>query len=143
MERLREPEVICCKSISEDDAQKHACDCGLMGAVIHMAVAMHLEIETWVGLRQDDDFSADTSDSLAHLINQLENMRTFVISSSGISERDVGAHRDCTPWTSFTVEDIFAEHRVKDLIPINESLFVRRALAAGLLPGYACDTWGG
>ncbi|KAK3309439.1 uncharacterized protein B0T15DRAFT_545201 [Chaetomium strumarium] len=123
MERLINHEASCCKS-KRNKKWKRTCDCAMLGAVLRMATAM--EVEAWFERGRDDDFSVHTSDSLFSLIVQLENMRHSVIDESGMSGKQNGAHRTCTPWPPFEIIDIWAEHPVEDLFPINPSQFLTR-----------------
>ncbi|KAK4236626.1 hypothetical protein C8A03DRAFT_16762 [Achaetomium macrosporum] len=102
-----------------DGHWQRLCDCAMLGA-LHRTAAL-MEVEAWFKPGQEG-LGSHTSTCLADVIIQLENMRRSVIAESGMSERQGGAHRDCTPWTPFTLDDIFTEHRVKDLVPFNETV---------------------
>ncbi|KAK3306039.1 uncharacterized protein B0T15DRAFT_216863 [Chaetomium strumarium] len=74
---------------------------------------------------------SNSSADLHWLIPVLERLRCWIISTSCMAQTD-RSHQNCTPWTPFTLQDIFAICKVEDFVSFDEDYFKKQAEKSGI-----------
>jgi hypothetical protein len=121
LDKLSNPQAITCCSGNTLDT----CDCAMLGGV-HRA----LYGKQWYS-HGASHWEQDVAISVRRLLTKMEGIRTTAIGESRMRKKE-NAHKACTPWTPFGLEDILRICPVGCAVPIDTAAFQKQAEKTGL-----------
>jgi hypothetical protein len=66
------------------------------------------------------------------MVALFEKIRRETIQESLMAQTGPRSHLDCTPWTPFTVQDLFIIHEVESFVPLDDDYFNKQVERSGI-----------
>lgn len=121
LDKLSNPHIITFCSGNALDT----CDCAMLGGIHRALYGKH-----WYS-RGAPHWEQDVTISVRRLLTKMEGIRTAAIGESRMRKKE-NAHKACTPWTPFGLEDILRICPVDCAVPIDTAAFQKQAEICGL-----------